>query len=1302
MKIIFAKIVFFIFIILYPLNLIGENSNLNHIKVKGKVHSIARGKKGFIWFGTDRGLKRYDGYNLQSYSFDKIRSLNVDRSGEILISSLNGLTIFNPTTIEFNSLHKSLSNRQIIRVYKKNDHLWIATKKELFKFNTQNDDIQKYEKENVKAITSLNEFELLIAVKKNLYKLNIETGGFTKLSIKNALIVDMLYTGPSGKIWVGSNNGIYIYKPINKKFTFVSNIIPKAFCEDPKGNLWIASKKGLYKYSIYKNRISKLTDIPKQVEISSIQNYSDLLWVGTDNGVYTYVLMPKKFNHIKNAKETNNILSIIEDKDHYIWLGTQKSGLYRFNRISKEFKRISTNKGKGALSSSKIFDIFIDSFGTINFATDLGLGLYDKKTGNFFSIEKQSAKSSFFYDEIQSIYEDSKGIYWIGTHKSGLNSYNPKNGDIKNYKKIDKNNGISSNNRITVFEDRDNVLWIGTENGLNRFDRKAGTFKQFLNNSNNPESISNSLITTINQDKKGYLWVGTVNGLNRFDIKKEKFKRFYRKDGLADNFICGVLEDSTENLWISTKNGLSMFNTQNMQSRNYYKEDGLQSDIFNEGACFKNNKGEMFFGGINGFNRFFPKNINRKSIPNIVITDFRIWNKSVERYNEIVEKSKIVILHNQNSFSLSFSALDYTKPEYNNYAYKLEGFDKGWIKTSSNNRDATYTNLSGGVYNFRIKGSNSDNIWNEKGLSIKIVVVPPFWKTISAYFFYIILVSLFLIRFYIILRKKDKKRIWKQKIALEKEKEKNTALNIKENLLISGNDLQRSEERYRSILENIEDGYYELNLEWEITYFNNSLCKITGFSEEEILGRSMRKNIKKESFKNIVKVYSDVLKTKKPVQGFTIEVINKEGKIVYVEVSISLIVDAFGKPEGFRGVVRDISKQRKVEKVLKKAKDTAERANESKDQFIANISHEIRTPMNGIIGMSHLLLDTNLDNEQKEYTKVILSSADFQMAVINDLLDFSKIDAEQLLLERFDFSVRETINQVVRITNVLAKQRSIKLECTIGERVPEILCGDSSRLKQILINLVGNAIKFTKKGTISIDVKCLELHEKSFDIRFSVKDEGIGIPEKAIKNLFKPFSQVDESMNRRHGGTGLGLAISKQLVKLMSGEIGVNSKINEGSEFWFKIKLDHPKGIFKDDSNGGFNMNRDNSNYKILVVEDNPVNQQLVIKFLDKFGYNSFVAANGEIAVNMLKLDFFDMILMDIQMPVMDGYEATKKIRSGQVSDENKNIPIIAMTAHAMKQDKEKCLLEGMSDYISKPFKPDKLKEVIAKHLQIH
>lgn len=394
---------------------------------------------------------------------------------------------------------------------------------------------------------------------------------------------------------------------------------------------------------------------------------------------------------------------------------------------------------------------------------------------------------------------------------------------------------------------------------------------------------------------------------------------------------------------------------------------------------------------------------------------------------------------------------------------------------------------------------------------------------------------------------------------------------------------------------------------------------------------------------------------------------------------------------------KEISKHKDTSQKLKLEKEKAEAATHSKSLFLASMSHEIRTPMNGIIGMADILKQTPLNEDQREFLNIINISGNNLMTIINDILDFSKIESGQVMLEHIKFNMYDEVNDIMKLLRLKASEKGLKLTSHIHPSVPALVVGDPTRVKQVLINLLNNAIKFTDKGYVKLEISVSEEENNRITILFKIIDTGIGISEEGKMSLFKVFSQADKTVTRKYGGTGLGLAISKNLSILMDGEIGVESDEGSGSTFWFTAKLEKaisqkPESNQTKSAPGIENKNK----LSVLIAEDNPINQKVATYNVEKLGHKVDLAENGKEAVEKYQNNKYDIILMDIYMPEMNGVEATKAIRDlEEKNNVKKRIKIVAVTANALKGDREKFLAEQMDGYISKPFKIEDLIEVL-------
>jgi len=509
--------------------------------------------------------------------------------------------------------------------------------------------------------------------------------------------------------------------------------------------------------------------------------------------------------------------------------------------------------------------------------------------------------------------------------------------------------------------------------------------------------------------------------------------------------------------------------------------------------------------------------------------------------------------------------------------------------------------------------------------------------------------------------------------------------------------LVQNQDRLQSILDNATSLIYVKDLEGKYLLINKQFKEVLNVTESEVIGKTDFHFTNPEQAKIFNETDEQVIRTCKPVELEEI-IETPVGKHTILITKFPLI-NAQNKVYGISGIATDISERVHQLKELKQAKKIAEDAKRLQEQFLANMSHEIRTPMNGIQGMTDLLLDTSLTEKQHDFAKTIKRSADNLVVIINDILDFSKIKAGKLTIEKIDFDLKEVIENITAVFSHRVKEKNLVFSVNVGEGIPSTLKGDPYRLNQILVNLIGNAIKFTHEGSVNVNIALQEKNDSGITLDFSISDTGIGIKNDMINEIFESFTQASVETSRKYGGSGLGLSITKQLLEMQKGKISVDSKINKGTTFYFSIPYGYSKSNHQSISIGkklkdyhGFLEGK-----KFLVAEDNKVNQKVIENVLQKGGAIADIANNGLEAINFLKEKRdYDIIIMDLQMPEMDGYAATKYIRNVM----NISIPIIAMTASALKGEKSKCIEMGMNDYLTKPFEFSLFYERISNLLQ--
>ncbi|GAA0137386.1 hypothetical protein YSY43_42270 [Paenibacillus sp. YSY-4.3] len=502
--------------------------------------------------------------------------------------------------------------------------------------------------------------------------------------------------------------------------------------------------------------------------------------------------------------------------------------------------------------------------------------------------------------------------------------------------------------------------------------------------------------------------------------------------------------------------------------------------------------------------------------------------------------------------------------------------------------------------------------------------------------------------------------------------------------------IQETVERYTSLKKYNHDAVFSLDLEGNIINANVMAVKMTGYEIEEMAGRSFSRFIGEKYVQRILKEAINDPSIEKLIDKLH----TKQGETVEVLTTIAPII-INNENVGFYIIAKDITEQKR----LLIAKEAAESTNKAKSEFLAMMSHEIRTPMNGVIGMTDLLLETTeLDNTQREYLNIIRKSGDTLLSIINDILDFAKIESGKTVLHKELFDIRKCIAETLDVLTPRAYGKGLTMKYDVNPDVPDALIGDPDRLKQIFLNLVGNAVKFTFNGGVSISVELLERQDQYVRLKVIVKDTGIGIPKDKVSHLFEPFSQLDHFMTRNYEGTGLGLAITKRLIALMDGDIWVEPTDGQGATFVFHIMLKVPAmqtAAGKGADGAGLDGRRAQK-LRILVAEDNEINQIVLKKMLERLGHHITIVSNGIEVIQKVAYEPFDLIFMDVHMPELNGLDATRVIKETVPAE--KWPVIVAVTANALKGDRENCLNAGMDDYISKPIKSTTIAEIIAKY----
>jgi ligand-binding sensor domain-containing protein len=718
------------------------------------IQTMLKDHTGIIWIGTiNGGLEMFDpatekfthflsnSENEQSLSSDIVISLLEDKSGTLWIGTYGGgLNKYDREQDTFthykNNLDdpKSISNNIVLDIFEDSEgDMWVGTMGGgLDKFDRESGHFNHYRNEpgNTRSLSHNSVWEIK-EDKSGILWIGTMNGGLNKFDKKtgfffsylndpqnsqslNNNVVQNIYVDKSGILWIGTREGINLFNTKSEIFTMV------------------------------KSEINQREDLSDYMIQDIFEDDGGIIWISSfGGGVFKYDPHRLKFKHYKheednpNSLSNNQIYAIQGDPGNtdIIWIGTFGGGLNKFNSRTGKYTHYQNQPGNTkSLSSNHIQVIYFDHAETMWVGTvGNGLNRFDQSSNTFTRYQHDPNNSNTISsNRIRSIYEDRNKALWIGTYGGGINIFDRKTGQFSNYKnQSGDSTSLSNDIAKVIFEDSKGRVWIGTlGGGLNLFDRTTKKFTRFMNNPQNPKSISNNVIQCIYENNDGILWISTYGGgLNRYDSEQNTFDHFTEEDGLPHNSLYDILPDDNGNLWISTSRGLTKFNPGSKTFRNYDTRDGLQGEDFNSGAYYKSETGEMFFGGLSGFNSFHPDSIrNNPHVPPIVITNFQKFNKNVQLNTPIHHINQLELTYKDYVFSFEFAALDFAFPDKNRYAYMMDGFENEW-NYSRNRRFVTYTNLDPGEYIFRVKGSNNDGIWDQTGTALAITIAPPFWKT---------------------------------------------------------------------------------------------------------------------------------------------------------------------------------------------------------------------------------------------------------------------------------------------------------------------------------------------------------------------------------------------------------------------------------------------------------------------------------------------------------------------------------------------------------------------------------------------
>ena len=1322
------------------------------------INSILQDSQGYIWLATEAGLNRYDGYTVRQFrrergnehalAGDYVWSIAEDAHGDLwLATDGGGVARWERATEKFQQfrhdparLESLASDRVRALLIDAKGFIWAGTKDHgldvldpqtgsVRHFRHRDSDIFSLPSDAIGALYSDREGRIWVGSDGGLSRYDALTDGFVTYgdAMSAAKIRDSrvhaIREDHNGALWIGTiNDGLARLDLHANVFTVfrhdagnphsLSNDHVWAVLEDDAKRVWVATANGLDLFDRDSEsfvRYGHDADNPQSLRdsgaLSLYQDRGGVLWVGTREGGASH-WNPRSWllgHYFSDAFRAAQIESFADDGAGKVWVGTIGGGLIEIDSRTGRERHYGADKSGGGpqLSDDRVMALLNDHQGSLWIGTmSGGLDRLDLASGKLRVYRSTAADvNTLPADGVMTLYKDQLGTLWVGTFRGGLASIDLATDKITRYPfGLATPRSLSSSKASAIVEDALGNLWIGTDGGgLNLLERKSGRFHAYRRDDRDPKSLSDDTVYALHIDLHGDLWVGTAGGgLDRVvgtsaQPEAVHFENQSGLSGMPSQVVYGIESDRESRLWLSTNNGLARFDPRMHHVKLFHQVQGLQDDEFNVNAHFRSAEGILYFGGNHGFNAFSPDLVASEGpAPSVVLTMASKLNQPMTAHELPSATHPLALAYYDKLVTLDFSALDFTSPADNHYSYRLEGFDNGWIDAGTMHR-ATYANLDAGNYVFKVRAANADGIWSDESLSIPVRVAPAPWNTVAARIAYL-LIGVAILAY-----------LWR---------------------------FQR-QRREREL------------------HYNREL-------EQTVRVRT-----------------------------------------------------------------RELEERNQQLQVLSRAKT----------DFVARMSHELRTPMNGVLGMTSLLLDTHIDQSQRRFAEAIHRSADSLLAIVDDVLDFSKIEAGRLQLDPVDCDLIELFEQTVEMLAARAATKGIELLCdSPAAALPRVKL-DAVRLRQVLVNLGGNAVKFTERGEVILRLELLGSADGSLKVRVAVADTGLGIAPENQARIFEEFAQEDASTTRRFGGTGLGLAISRQIIELMGGSLAVSSAPGKGSTFSFELSLplaDSPSqlpelprslgglrvlivhdnaaarmligrtvrtwsgrptevaslaealsasagatydAIVVDDElithaaslwnevrgrqgqglrtvrllsfvSLGAHSAAGSSPFdaeltkplriaelyrvltgcggntpltertialkkpagtlspltgRVLVVEDQPLNREVAIGMLTSLGLEVETAHHGQQALDILQTRSFDAILMDCEMPVMDGFSATKAVRRREPA--GIHVPIVALTADVTSAGRAACLAAGMDDHLAKPFRREALHTILSRWL---
>jgi signal transduction histidine kinase/ligand-binding sensor domain-containing protein/CheY-like chemotaxis protein/HPt (histidine-containing phosphotransfer) domain-containing protein len=1225
------------------------------------VLAIVQDNDGFMWLGSQTGLSRFDGYKVTIYRNvvgdartlvnNWVRVLHLDRHGRLWIGTDGGLDRYDPVTQSF--IH--YTPREAARRGNGNRH--------------------------VRAIVDDGKNGLWLATADGLQHVDMDTGAFvawhheerTPGSLAddqlNALALD-----ENGRLWIGSTSGLDSLAAGAKAFTHhrggVSGAAVNALLADRKGRIWVGGVHGLASRTIDDAGAPRLYGTAEGIQPGEIttlfQEADGQLWVGShESGLYRWDADQKRFenfpHHITDPHSLadNRVSALYRDRVGTFWVGTWYAGVSRVDLGSGGFARIVRQADSvRALADNRVRAILGASNGQLWLGTNSGLNLFDPLHGVVEEYRHDPANPASLIDaSATALVRDRQGLIWIGG-RTGVTSFDP---GTKRFRRLVLVPGDTEANSVRgMLADRAGILWITTRGGLHRLDPRTLAVTSYRHDPLKSTSLADNIARPLLEDRHGRLWVGTFDGLDLLDRASGRFRHF-RNDpndpgSISHDEVHDLLEDRKGNLWVGTAVGLNRVLVGpdgTVRFARYTTRDGLADDAV--ASVVEDLEGRLWISSSGGLTRFEPDTGRWRTYS---ASDGTIEGAYFDGASHVAADGTLYFggFNGMTAFNPRAIRDNLVPPRavitgFQIFNEPVEVAKPQLLAGPIESATAITLGAADSVFSLEFSALHYAAPQRNR-FAYKLEGFDQDWVNTGAAKRFATYTNLDPGTYVFKVRAANKDGIWSDNAA--------------------------------TLAITILPPYYKT---WWFRLLV-ALLAIGGFYW------SMRARVDR------LRRQKDRLERQVSARTREIELQNRQLE----RQTLELVAQERRVRRNTDQLAQANRALQENEERLSLAKEKAEDATRQKSEFLANMSHEMRTPLAGVIGMlGFALRDARLAGGTREQILRGQANAELLLALINDLLDFSKIEAGKLTLENIDFDLPATIDQVVTLFSEQAAAHSVGFEVRMDEDLPRFVVGDPTRLRQVLVNLVGNAFKFTNSGSVSLRVERNAADQRAEPtfvarinmIRFTVHDTGIGIASEALSRLFGKFEQADTTTTRRYGGTGLGLAICRQLVELMGGQIGVQSLEGVGSTFTFVLPL--PNGVAPPIEEPAQRLAHSHR-LAVLCAEDFPTNQIIVRTMLEELGHEVDIAENGAVAVAACARKRYDLVLMDGRMPELDGPSATRLIRAGGPPDapvRDPGVMIVALTANASDEDRTRYLAAGMDAFLAKPIQEDALHQQV-------